>query len=66
MNQNVNGIVRPWKLETIIENMLENNIDAYTIQETWLTGDWEKEIRGYLIIHHNHERNEKKKRGREK
>ena len=60
MNQNVNGLVRAWKLEAIIESMIENNIDVYTIQETWLTRDWEKGIHGYLIIHHNHEKDQKK------
>ena len=43
--------------------MIPNKLDAYLLQETWLTGDWEKEIRGYLVIHHNHEKDKKKKRG---
>ena len=42
MNQNVYGIVRAWKFEAIIKNMINNNIDAYTIQETWLKEDIEK------------------------
>ena len=66
MNQNVNGLTRAWKLEAIIDNMISNELDAYLLQETWLTGDWEKEIRGYLIIHNNHEKDKKKKRGQEK
>ena len=55
-------------METIIDNMIDNNIDAYLLQETWLTVDWEKEIRGYLVIHHNQEKDKKKKKkkGREK
>ena len=65
INQNVNGIVRSWKLETVIKNMMNNNIDAYTIQETWLTEDWEIEIREYLMIYNNNEK-DKKKHGREK
>ena len=65
VNQNVNGIIRAWKLEGLIQTMTDNNIDAYTIQETWLTGDWETKIHGYLVIHHNHEKCEKKKKGRE-
>ena len=66
VNQNVNGLTRAWKMESMIDNMITNNIDAYLIQETWLTGDWEKEIRGYLVIHHNHEPKKEKKKGREK
>ena len=47
--------------------MINNDIDAYLLQETLLTGDWEKEIRGYLVIHHNHDKDKKKKKkGREK
>ena len=50
----------------LIENRITNNIDAYLVQETWLTGDWEKETRGYLVTHHNHDKDKKKKKGREK
>jgi len=64
----------------MIDNIMFNEIDACLIQETWLTGEWEKEIRGFLVIHHHHEKkkekkskkgkptkdNEPKKRGREK
>ncbi len=53
--------------------MIENNINSSLVQETWLPGEWVKEVRGYLIIHHNHgvekgkeKGNKKKKRGREK
>ena len=59
MNQNVNGLTRAWKLEAIIENMIANEMDTYLIRETWLTGDWEKEIRGFLVIHHNHDKDKK-------
>ena len=54
--------------------MIDRNIDAYVIQETWLTGNWEKTIHDYLIIHHNHgvekgkeykSKKQKKKKGRE-
>ena len=63
----MNDLTRAWKLEAIIENMISQEMDAYLIQETWLTGDCEKEIRGYLVIHHNHEKDKKKnKPGREK
>jgi hypothetical protein len=39
VNQNVNGIIRAWKLEAIIQNMIDHNIDAYLIQKTWLPGE---------------------------
>ena len=32
--------------------MINREIDAYCVQETWLTGNWEKIINGYLFIHH--------------
>ena len=66
MNQSVNELVRAWKMEALVENMIAKEIDAYLVQETWLTGDWEKEKRGYLVIHHNHDKDKKKKKGREK
>ena len=45
VNQNVNGWVRSLKIEISIENIIKNNIGAYHLQETWLPGDWEKDIR---------------------
>ncbi len=54
VSQAVNGMVHSWKLEHLIQNMMDNNIDAYLIQEIWLPGKWEKEICGYLIIYHDH------------
>ena len=66
VSQNVNGLTQSWKLEMIINRMIEVQYDAFLIQETWLTGNWEKEIRGYLVIHHNHEKDKLKKRGQEK
>ena len=32
--------------------MINHNIDVYCVQETWLEGDWDKIINGYLFIHH--------------
>ena len=47
--------------------MITKQLDPFLIQETWLTGNWEKEIRGYLVIHHNHEKDKfEKERTREK
>ena len=50
----------------MIEKMITNNTSAYLVQETRLTGNWKKEIRGYLVIHHNHDKGKKKKKGQEK
>ena len=36
--------------------MIEQDIGACVIQETWTVGDYEKEIRGYLVIHHNYKK----------
>ena len=44
VSQNVNGLTYTWKLEMIIDRMIENKNNAYLIQETWLTGNWEKVI----------------------
>jgi hypothetical protein len=65
VNQNAEGWRKPWKVEMTIETMIKHGIDAYLLQETWDNGDWEKEIRGYLVIHHNHEKEEGRK-GRER
>ena len=32
--------------------MRQHQIDIYLLQETWLTGNWSKEIHGYTIFHH--------------
>ena len=50
----------------IIDRMMENQCDAFLVQETWLTGDWEKEMRGYLVVHRPHKKEKKRKRGLEK
>ena len=34
VNQNVNGLLRAWKIESMIDNMITKEIDAYLIQET--------------------------------
>ena len=39
-------------LDAIIEMMIKNNISIYSIQETWLDGDFVKEINGYTMFHH--------------
>ena len=32
LNQNANGLTKAWKMESMIDNMITNNIDAYLIQ----------------------------------
>ena len=39
-------------LDIIIDIMVRKHIDAYCIQETWLDGDFIKEIDEYTIFHH--------------
>ena len=41
------------KLDSIINIMSSRNIDVYCIQETWLDGNYVKEINGYTIFHHS-------------
>ena len=40
------------KLETLTRVLLDENIDVFLVQETWLTGDWIKSINGVTVIHH--------------
>jgi len=51
--------VRSWRSDTrrtnidvAIDVMQTNGIHAYSIQETWLDGDFEKDINGYHVFHH--------------
>ena len=53
--QNVQGLKRLYKLEALISLMEDNEIHAYFIQETWLIGDWTREINGFTIFHHGME-----------
>jgi hypothetical protein len=48
--------------------MATRDIHVCTLQETWSKGDWEREIRGYLVIHHNYEErdNDWSNKGRER
>jgi hypothetical protein len=56
------------KVESTIQTMMENEVGIMAIQETWSIGDWEKEIRGYLVIHHNYKARDStwSNRGRER
>jgi hypothetical protein len=55
----VSGNAMGWssslKVESTIQTMMENEVGIMAVQETWSIGNWEKEIRGYLVIHHNYE-----------
>ena len=42
------------KLESIINNMRTNNIDAWLLQETWEEGDaFDVDVGGYCMFMHN-------------
>ena len=52
VTQNAHGLKRPHKLESVIDQMIERNLQAYCLQETWLIGDWTKTVKGYMVFHH--------------
>ena len=54
INQNVNGLGgrKDNKLEKVISLMIDRNIHAYYIQETWQLCDYMLTIRGFTIFHH--------------
>jgi hypothetical protein len=50
---NVQGLNEEVKLETIIHIIEERKVYAYCVQETWLEGDFEQELKnGMKCIHH--------------
>jgi hypothetical protein len=52
-SQNIQGGKDPLKLEYITETMKERGIDIYLLQETWLEGNFTRDIgEGCLLIHH--------------
>lgn len=53
-NQNVNGLGgrRNDKLEKLIVMMIEQQIHAYCVQETWQMQDYMLTIRGHTVFHH--------------
>lgn len=55
VNQNTNGWKSEVKIESTIQTMIDKNIGAYLIQETWALDYEPKELRGYLILHHNYD-----------
>ena len=53
VSQNVRGLNDNTKLESIIDMMEMNRIDAYLLQETWLPGTRIIEIRDFTIFLHS-------------
>ena len=58
VNQNMNGWKKAEDVEETIDIMIEHNIGAYCIQETWDEDYPAREIRGHLILHHNYDSSE--------
>ena len=55
LSQNVHSLrsdSQKVNLDIMIDIMARKKIDVYCIQETWLDGDFIKEIDGYTIFHH--------------
>ena len=55
MSQNVRSLrsaKQAINLDAIIYLMSVRSISAYCLQETWLNGDFIKEINGYTVFHH--------------
>eukprot|EP00978_Attheya_sp_CCMP212_P028690 scaffold99797_cov38-Attheya_sp.AAC.1 len=50
--QNIQGGKDPLKLEYITAQMKKRGIDIYLLKKTWLCGDYDKDINGYLMFHH--------------
>jgi hypothetical protein len=65
-NSNANGWTSSTKIESTIQTMIDHNIGAATLQETWCIGDYEREIRGFLVLHHNYNEREPDWTGRER
>jgi hypothetical protein len=68
VNCNAHGWNSSIKIESTIHMMAVRNVHVCTLQETWSKGNWEREVRGYLIIHHNYDERDCdwSKRGRER
>lgn len=50
-------------IEAIVELMIQQNIDIYLLQETWIYEDFETNIQGITIINHGTERGRRNKGG---
>lgn len=56
-SQNVRGIksaTEKLNVDVITGLMLEKNIDAYCLQETWLNDDFTRNVNGFHIFHHGY------------
>jgi hypothetical protein len=51
-SQNIQGAKDPLKVEYITNMMKERGIDIFFLQETWLTGNFIKDVNGFLMFHH--------------
>ena len=60
--QNVRGLTSSVKFESLIDRMIQLNMHACCVQETWLIGNWTRKIQDFYVFHHNYD--EKKKKGR--
>jgi len=54
VTQDMNGWKDEEKIKSTIEIMIRDNIGAYLIQETWDLNYDARDIRGYLVLHHNY------------
>ena len=55
MSQNVRSLrsaKQAINLDAIIYLVSVRSVRAYCLQETWLNGDFVKEINGYTVFHH--------------
>lgn len=55
ISQNIHSLKSEFqsvKLDAIVNIISSRNIDVYCIQETWLDGNFMKEINGYMIFHY--------------
>ena len=62
ISQNVMGWRNSLKFESCIQMMLDQNIDAMCVQETWDLDNYVKTVREFLVIHHNVSDNNWKKK----
>ena len=53
--QNVQGSSSSVKFESVVDRMMEFQINACCIQETWALGNWMKSVNNYCVFHHNYD-----------
>ena len=52
LSQNVRSLKDDVKSEGILNSMIENNVDVFLLQETWLVGNKMQVIRGHMVFFH--------------